>query len=307
MRGDNVENLITLTNFCRKNKILFSENEYMKNHTTFKIGGKADIIIQPSGIEELSDIIKLIKDYDINTYVIGNGSNVLISDNGLRGCVLLIGNKMADIKLIDNNTIYAQAGAPLSQICNFALEHSLTGLEFAYGIPGTVGGAIRMNAGAYGGEIKDVLISAKHITKNAVVEELKIQDLDMSYRHSIYCDNDNIIISGIFKLKSGEKNAIKSKMNELLNMRKSKQPLEFPNAGSTFKRPIGAFAGELIDKCNLKGYKIGDAMVSEKHSGFLINAGNASFDDMVKLIEYVKNIVYKETGFCLKTEVEILK
>lgn len=301
-----MQNISSLISFCKENKYMYEENAIMKNHTTFKVGGIADIIVEPSSEKDIIDILEFNKKNAIDTLIMGNGSNILVSDDGIRGCVIALGKNISSIKLLDETTIYAEAGASLSALCNFALEQSLTGLEFSFGIPGTVGGAIRMNAGAYGGEVKDVIFSSSSVSENGIVSTLSLDEMQMSYRNSIFCKNNSIITSGIFKLTKGDKCEIKSKMAELINKRKEKQPLEYPNAGSTFKRPEGAYASELIDRCGLKGYCIGDACVSEKHAGFVVNKGNATSNDVSLLIDNVKKIVKEKTGYSLETEIIIL-
>ena len=231
---------------------------------------------------------------------------MLCDDKGFGGIVFHVGNDFSEIKLHENGVIEVEAGCSLIKLCKFALDNSLTGLEFAYGIPGTVGGAIYMNAGAYGGEIKDVLQSAEFIDLNGEASTYLIDQMNLSYRHSIFQSNNYIITKGIFQLKKGNKADIEAKMADLMNRRKTKQPLEYPNAGSTFKRPEGQFAGKLIQDCGLKGYTFGGAMVSEKHSGFVINYDNATSDDVKKVIEHVQKTVLDQTGYFLDCEVRII-
>ena len=301
---NNIKGLIC---FCNENKIDFKENQYMKNYTTFKIGGPADIIVFPQNEKEISDIVKYCSENNIPFDIIGNGSNLLITDNGIDGCVIALGKNFANIKLIETNKIYAESGVPLSSLCVFAMKHGLSGLEFAYGIPGTVGGAIRMNAGAYGGEIKDILENCRFISAaDFSIKDISNPDACFSYRKSIFCSNKNIISGAVFTLQEGKEEDIQNKMYELINKRKNSQPLEFPNGGSTFKRPEGAFAAQLIDECGLKGYHIGDAYVSEKHAGFVVNKGNALFSDVIKLIEDIKYTVKCKKGIQLETEIEII-
>ncbi|MBQ9375630.1 MAG: UDP-N-acetylmuramate dehydrogenase [Ruminococcus sp.] len=281
-------------------------NKELKDYTTFKIGGVCPAIIEISSAEALGELVKLCIDNSIKYLVLGKGSNILLDDKGFNGIVFHIGNDFAEIKMLDDTTIEVEAGCSLMKLCRFALEHSLTGLEFAYGIPGTVGGAIYMNAGAYGGEIKDVLVSAECIEPDGSVVAYTNNKMDLSYRHSAFQTNGSLITKGVFKLSAGNKDEILAKMNELMGKRKDKQPLEYPNAGSTFKRPEGQFAGKLIQDCGLKGYSVGGAMVSDKHSGFVINYNNASSDDVKKLIEYVQKTVKEKTGYFLECEVRII-
>ncbi len=279
----------------------------MSLHTTFKIGGEARLVVYPESEEQISQIVKTANKEGIRLIAIGNGSNLLVSDDGLDACVMIIGEGMSDIRLVDGNTIFAQAGAKLISLCRFAYENSLTGLEFAYGIPGFCGGAAFMNAGAYGGEMKDVLFRCEHIDAQGEKGYLDNGALDLSYRHSAYYDNGCIITGLYLKLKKGDKAEIKAKMDDLLSRRRSKQPLEYPSAGSTFKRPQGYFAGALIEECNLKGASVGDAQVSEKHAGFVINKGNASCKDVVELCKKCSDTVMKEKGVKLDMEIRVLK
>lgn len=230
-----------------------------------------------------------------------------MDDDGIDACVLILGEPFSQIKLIDDETIYAKAGAKLIALCRFAYEHSLSGLEFAYGIPGSAGGAAFMNAGAYGGEMKDVLYKCEHIDKNGDIGFLEYDDLKLSYRHSAYYDNGAVITGLYLKLKKGEKSEIKEKMDDLIGRRRAKQPLEYPSAGSTFKRPEGYFAGALIEQCNLKGKSVGGAQVSEKHAGFVINKGGATCKDVLDLCKYCSDKVMEETGVKLEMEIRVTK
>lgn len=301
--------MIDLSAFAESLKSEYCEilvDSPMSRQTSFKVGGNADIIAFPKTEKALADIIKKAKDNNINCLIIGNGSNLLIKDCGIRGIVIKTTAMNPDI-VIDGDYIRCSAGTSLSKLCTAALEHSLTGLEFAYGIPGTVGGAIFMNAGAYGGEIKDVLSAVNHITPQLDIENIKAENLGLSYRKSFYSDNPGYIISSAeFRLEKGDKSEIKAKMDELIGRRKDKQPLEFPSAGSTFKRPEGYFAGALIEQCGLKGYRIGGAEVSEKHAGFIINRYSGTASDVLELIDFVKRTVKENTGVTLEPEVKII-
>ncbi len=292
--------------FIAKIDVEFCEDESLSKHTTFKIGGPADFFVKPSSLEQISEIVKYCEASGIELVTIGRGSNVLFSDNGINGVVMNIGSKFSKITLLDENTIYCDAGANLAQLCNFALENSLSGLEFAYGIPGSVGGAVFMNAGAYGGEIKNVIIYADHFDGYGNAGRFSVEELGMSYRHSVYSRKEYFITGAAFKLSKGSKEEIKSKMEELIGKRYEKQPMDRPSAGSTFKRPKGAFASALIDQCGLKGYRVGGAEVSTKHAGFVINADGATCSDVLKLISDVQKKVFAETGYSLEPEVEIL-
>ena len=279
----------------------------MKEHTSFKTGGNADILINPKDDEAVKAILTFAKENDTPLTVVGNSSNMLVSDDGIKGIVIKTAGGLNDISLSDS-MITAGAGVSLARLCIFALDNSLSGLEFAYGIPGTVGGAVYMNAGAYGGEIKDVLKCVTHITLELITEQKSVGELSLSYRHSFYSDNDGyFILNAQFELQKDDPKLIKERMDDFLSRRKSKQPIEYPSAGSTFKRPEGYFAGKLIEDCGLKGYRIGGAMVSEKHAGFVINYDNATTEDILNLITYIQKTVKEKTGITLETEVKILR
>lgn len=282
------------------------ENAPMSKYTSFKCGGKASLLIIPDSCENLKNIINFCSSKSIEPLIIGNGSNLLVTDGGIDGIVIKIGSKISKIQLLDDTTIYCEAGASMKSLCMFALENSLSGLEFAYGIPGTLGGAVYMNAGAYGGEMKDVLYSCNHIDDKGELSSLKKDELDLGYRRSAYTDNGYTILSAVMKLKKGDKAEIKEAMDDKLRRRKEKQPLEYGSAGSTFKRPEGYFAGALIEQCGLKGYTVGGAQVSEKHAGFVINKNSATATDVISLIRDVQDKVYEKFGVKLETEVKIV-
>ncbi|MCR4695227.1 MAG: UDP-N-acetylmuramate dehydrogenase [Pseudobutyrivibrio sp.] len=280
------------------------ELEPMRKHTTFKIGGPADLYVEPS-LEEMVPLIALIKKYDLPFTILGNGSNVLVSDEGIEGIVVSVGKQMNKVN-IRGNEIVAQAGAMLTSVAMKAADKGLTGLEFAYGIPGTVGGAVYMNAGAYGGQMKDVVKSALILTEEGKVKSLTVDELCLSYRHSILMKNKGLVMEVTMGLESGNKDEIKDKMAELKAARIEKQPLDFPSAGSTFKRPEGYFAGKLIEEAGLRGYSIGDAQVSEKHCGFVVNKGEATCRQVLQLMLDVDNLVYQNSGVHLEPEVRII-
>ncbi len=282
------------------------ENAPMSKYTSFKCGGNASLLIIPNSISGIKMIIDFCRQKGIEPLVIGNGSNLLVTDGGINGVVIKIGSKISKIELLDEETIFCQAGASMKSLCMFALENSLSGLEFAYGIPGTLGGAVYMNAGAYGGEMKDVLESCQHIDKTGEFGHFQKDELDLSYRHSVYSNNNCTILSAVLKLKKGDKAEIKEAMDDKLRRRKEKQPLEYGSAGSTFKRPEGYFAGALIEQSGLKGYTVGGAQVSEKHAGFVINKNGATATDVITLIRDVQNKVYENFGVKLETEVKII-
>ncbi len=278
----------------------------MKKYTTFKCGGNASLLITPDSVGCLKCVVEYCRERNIEPLVIGNGSNLLVTDNGIDNVVIKIGSKMSIIELVDETTIFCQAGASLKSLCMFALENSLSGLEFAYGIPGTLGGAVYMNAGAYGGEMKDVLESVMCIDSNGEYLTFEKDKLDLGYRKSVFTENGYPILSATLKLKKADKKDIKAAMDDKLRRRKDKQPLEFPSAGSTFKRPEGYFAGALIENSGLKGYTVGGAQVSEKHAGFVINKGGATTNDVLTLIKDVQDKVYENFGVHLETEVKII-
>lgn len=281
-------------------------NEPMKSHTSFCIGGPCDIMIKINCEALLCELIKLCSENSVKYYVIGRGSNILVSDEGLRGAVLLIGKDFGSVR-VKGDIIECEAGASLAAVCNVALENSLTGLEFAYGIPGSVGGAVFMNAGAYGGEMKDVLVSCRYIDENGEIKELPLEKMELSYRHSFFSERELCITSVKMRLQKGERDKIKDRMDTLMERRRDKQPLEYPSAGSTFKRPEGDFAARLIEVCGLKGTSCGGAEVSTKHSGFVINKGNATFKDVMGVVDTVKQKVKEQTGVTLECEVLIMK
>lgn len=292
--------------FADEHGIKFLEHEDLSKHTSFKIGGPAEFFVKPKNKEQVSAVVDYCEKNSVPLLPLGKGSNVLVSDNGIDGIIMYFGSDFGKIELIDDETVYCEAGAGLAALCNFALENELTGLEFAYGIPGSVGGAVFMNAGAYGGEIKDVIVYADHVDKNGKAGKFTGEELEMSYRHSVYSGKEYFITGAAFKLKKGEKAEIKAKMDDLIGRRFDKQPMDKPSAGSTFKRPEGAFASALIDQCGLKGYRVGGAEVSTKHAGFVVNIGGATCEDVLRLIKDVQEKVKNETGFSLEPEVEIL-
>ncbi len=289
-----------------KNKgISYIENEPMALHTTFKIGGPARLAVFPKNENEISDVIKICKEENVRYMVVGNGSNLLVADEGIDAVVILLGKEFGEVKLIDDTTIFAEAGAPLMKVCRFALENGLSGLEFAYGIPGSCGGGAFMNAGAYGGELGDVMFRCDHIDKDGNKGSLEGDDLKLAYRHSAYYENGCVITGAYFKMQKADKEEIKAKMNDYMSRRRDKQPLEYPSAGSTFKRPEGNFAGALIEQCGLKGTSVGGAEISTKHAGFVINKGGATCKDVLDLCKKVADTVKAEKGIDLEMEVRV--
>jgi len=291
---------------CEKHGVEFLQDELVSKYTTFEIGGKCDLLVKPKSYDSVKDIIECCRKNNIKYYILGKGSNVLVSDKGLQGVVIVISANEVKLEK-DKDVIYCDAGASLTKICVFAKDNCLSGLEFAYGIPGSVGGALYMNAGAYGGEMKDVVLSCFYLDENLTVKEMKADEMKLSYRHSIFCEKNYVILGVSFKLNKGNKAEIAAKMSELMDKRRSKQPLEYPSAGSTFKRPEGDFAARLIEVSGLKGYTYGGAQVSEKHSGFVINKGGATCSDVLNVVSAVKEKVYADSGIKLECEILILE
>ena len=282
-------------------------DEPLKNHTTFKIGGNCIALIEPREVSDIVETIKICRENNIKFFVIGNGSNLLVPDEGYNGVIIKLKGEFSTIQ-VEGEYLIVNSGAKLSEVYTVAYENSLTGFEFASGIPGTIGGAIYMNAGAYGGEIKDIVESVEVLDlDNFELRELKNEELEFSYRKSIIQRKNYIVTIIKLKLQKGNKEEINAVYEDLRERRNSKQPLNFGSAGSTFKRPEGHFASKLIEDAGLKGYHINDAWVSEKHSGFIVNKGNASFKEVMELIEYVQNVVFEKFGVKLETEVRILK
>ena len=278
-------------------------DELMSRHTTFRIGGPADFFVTPEKKEQIGQIIELCRGRNIPYYIVGNGSNLLVGDRGYRGVIIQVFKKMNQIRA-EGEKIYAQAGALLSKVAAAALEASLTGLEFASGIPGTLGGALRMNAGAYGGEMKQVTESAQVLTPDGEILVIPVDELGMSYRTSVISRNDYVVLEAVLKLDRGSQEEIRACMEELKEKRVSKQPLEYGSAGSTFKRPEGYFAGKLIEDAGLRGFRVGDAQVSEKHCGFVINRGAATAAEVVQLMDQVRMRVKEKFGVDLEPEVK---
>ena len=286
--------------------IAYRADEPLAAHCTFKIGGPADVFALPETEEQLCRVIALCKEQGVKYYLLGNGSNILFADEGFSGVVIDVSALDAEIA-VEDTVLTAGAGVRLAALCKAALKHGLSGLEFAYGIPGTVGGAVYMNAGAYGGEMKDVLVSVRYLTAEGEVVQASAAELDLSYRHSIFEENGGCILSAQFALQPGNAADIRAKMDELMAKRADKQPLDKPSAGSTFKRPAGAFAAALIDQCGLRGFRHGGAAVSEKHCGFVVNLGGATCADVLALCDEVRAIVKEKTGFDLEKEIRVVK
>lgn len=280
-------------------------DEPMSNHTTFRIGGTADYFVMPSSIAELQSIVDLLKKSDIEYYVIGNGSNLLVGDKGFRGVIIQLSDEFSEVSYIDDVTVKVMSGMKLSRLGNQLADRGLAGFEFATGIPGTIGGAVRMNAGAYGGEIKDIIVSADVLDADGNIITLDKAALELGYRTSCIIKRGYIVVSATFRLEKKDTDKIKEYIRELSVKRRTKQPLEYPSAGSTFKRPEGYYAAKLIEEAGLKGLSAGDAQVSEKHAGFVINKGNATAKDVCVLTDKIMEEVMKKDG--VKLELEVIK
>ena len=298
-----------LAALCQLEKIPVLWDEPMKNHTSFKIGGPAAALCAPKDRRQLRELVGFVQREGVDSWYIGSGSNLLVSDAGLNGIAILLDSSFDGEIELDGTVLLAPAGKKLSALCAAACAAGLTGLEFAYGIPGSVGGAVYMNAGAYGGEMKDRLLWVEYLAPTGEIVRLEQEQLSLSYRHSCFMDagmQGSCIVRAAFGLQRGEKAAIQSEMDRILNQRRQKQPLEYPSAGSTFKRPQGAFAAQLIDECGLKGFTVGGAQVSEKHAGFVINTGKATCADVLELTRQVRECVQEKTGYLLELEVRQL-
>ena len=280
------------------------ENEDMSRHTTFRAGGSAKYFLIPDA-DNIGKLIKYLKENSVSYYIVGNGSNLLVKDTGYNGAVIYIGGEFDKCE-VSGNTIKALAGTKLSKIASLAYKEGLTGLEFASGIPGSLGGAVTMNAGAYGGEMSQILESVKVLDENGNILNLNNSELKLGYRHSIVMEKHYIVLESVMRLEHGKKEEIKAAMDDFARKRKEKQPLEYPSAGSTFKRPEGYFAGKLIMDAGLRGKMIGGAQVSEKHCGFIINKENATASDILELMDYVSDKVFEKYNVRLEPEVKIL-
>lgn len=293
-----------LTNEIKQGIVKIDES--MKKHTNFKIGGNADVFVIAKSIEEIKCVIKFSKENNIPLTILGNGSNVLVSDKGIRGIVLQIGLKEIKVEKHENALIEVDAGAMLGALAQILLKQSISGFEFAAGIPGSIGGAIRMNAGAYGGEMKDIVKNVTVLNEKGEINILTNEECEFSYRHSRFTNSKEIIIKATLELPFGNENEIKAKMDEYAQSRKEKQPLNLPSAGSTFKRGADFITAKLIDECGLKGYTSGGAQVSTLHAGFVVNLGNATAQDVLSVVNHVKQVVLEKTGKQIELEVELL-
>lgn len=281
-------------------------NESMKKYTTMKVGGNVECLVTPTSINEITQVVKFARENNIKLYVLGNGSNVIVKDEGILGIVLKLSNKFADVK-IDGEYITALSGATMPYVSMLAKKNMLSGLEFACGIPGTIGGGAKMNAGAYGSEMSNVIEEVTYIDEDLNIKTIKNKECNFSYRHSIFTQNkDFVIVEVKMKLEKGNLKDIEEKMEEYRKARTEKQPLEYPNSGSIFKRPEGYFVGKLVQDAGLRGKTIGGAQVSTKHTGFIVNVGNATCKDVEDLIKFVQDTVYEKFGVKLETEVEFI-
>ena len=289
----------------RRPELTILENEPMSRHCSFRIGGACDAMLLPSSIEDVEAVCALLAECGEKPFLMGNGTNLLVTDAPLHRIVLRMGEEFSRVDPVNGTALRAESGATLSRLASFAAARGLAGLEFAHGIPGTLGGAVSMNAGAYGGEMKDVVTSVTYLDKDLSLRET--DDAGFSYRRSRFSDTDCIVLGAKISLHEDDPDAIRERMRLLAERRRSSQPLDMPSAGSTFKRPAGGYAAALIDEAGLKGYTVGGAQVSEKHAGFVVNRGGASFDDVLRLIEHIQSEVYRVSGIELEPEVKIIR
>lgn len=282
------------------------ENEPMSRHCSFKIGGPARAMAIPSGTEELARLLALLFEAGERPLVIGNGTNLLVTDRPLERFVIKLGERLSAMELRGETEVSALAGVTLARLASFCADRGLSGLEFAHGIPGSLGGGVSMNAGAYGGELKDVIKSARYLDGSGKLCDISVEDMDLGYRHSLFSDSDKIVVECCLSLHQGDPEEIRARMRELAEKRRASQPLDKPSAGSTFKRPTGGYAAALIDQAGLKGFAIGGAQVSEKHAGFVLNRGGATCEDVLALMDHIKKTVYEKTGITLEPEVKLI-
>ncbi len=292
-----------ILNYLPADRLLFSEE--MKNHTTFKIGGPVDIMVLPRDEEDVGTVVSFCRQRDIPLFIFGVGSNILVRDGGIRGVAMKLGENLEEVE-VNSEEINAQAGVKLSALSRIAAFHSLSGLEFAEGIPGSLGGALVMNAGAYDGEMQGIVMAARAIGPDSIIKTFKNEEMQFGYRRSIFQSNDYIIISATLKLANGNQKEIEKRMLEFARRREEKQPLDKPSAGSTFRRPPGFYVGPMLEELGLKGYQIGDAQVSSKHAGFVVNNGNATARDVLNLIAYIQQIAKERFGVDLQPEIRVV-
>ena len=283
------------------------ENEPMRAHCSFRIGGPVRALAQPSSAEETAALCRILRSADVTPLIIGNGTNLLVTDAELNRIVIQMGDNMAEAGQTGPDTLQAGCGIPLARLAQTALACGLGGMEFAHGIPGSLGGAVSMNAGAYGGEMKDIVVTTQYLDESLEVREVHGAAHDFGYRHSRFSDTGAVILASTLRLTLGDPAAIRARMAERSEKRRASQPLELPSAGSTFKRPVGGYAAALIEQAGLKGYTVGGAQVSEKHAGFVVNRGGATFDDVLRLIDHIRAEVLRTSGIELETEVKIIR
>ncbi len=300
-----MQHLDHLETICKQYGAAFAVDEPLCNHTTFRVGGACKAFITVPDVAACAALRRFLSEAELPHRFIGRGSNLIVADAGYAGVVLTLAPE-ARIRQLEKGVLTAWAGGSLKSLCNAAADASLTGLEFAYGIPGTVGGAVYMNAGAYGGEMSQIITEVQTVDANGALQTIPAEQLELSYRHSAFMQNNLVILQASVQLREGDPAEIRRKMDELMHRRIEKQPLEYPSAGSTFKRPEGSYASMLIDQCGLKGLTVGGAQVSEKHAGFVINRGGATCDDILRLCEQVRDVVQRQTGYVLELEPERL-
>ena len=288
-------------------ELIILENEPMSKHTSFRIGGPVRSLVQPKSAEEAAAVCRLLRDAGEKPLILGNGTNLLVTDEPLNRIAVQFGDRMSAVRAEGETSLGAECGITLARLAGEAQRLGLAGLEFAHGIPGSLGGGVSMDAGAYGGELKDVVVSTRYLDENLTLRECVGAEHDFAYRHSRFSDTDCVILESTVRLTPDDPKAIMERMMTLREKRRASQPLEMPSAGSTFKRPVGGYAAALIDQAGLKGFAIGGAQVSEKHGGFVINRGGATFDDVLRLIDHIRNEVYKMSGITLETEVKIIR
>ena len=283
------------------------EWEPMNRHTTFRVGGKVRVFLRPSSVEEIVGVCRILRDAGVRPFVMGRGSNLLVADADLEGVVMQLAENFSSCKREGETDLYAQAGATLVRLAREAQSYGLSGMEFAGGIPGAVGGGVSMNAGAYGGELKDVVVRVDYLDENLELCSAGVEECAFRYRGSAFSDTKKIVLGALFRLQQSDVPTVEARMEELKAKRVKSQPLEYPSAGSTFKRPVGGYAAAMIDEAGLKGYAVGGAQVSEKHAGFVINRGGATCADVLELMDHIRSTVYDRTGITLEAEVKIIK
>lgn len=299
-----MDTIAVLEAFCARQGIEYRRDVPLREHCSFKIGGNAAMMAWPGSEDEIAGLLRAAKEASVPLLVMGKGSNLLFSDTGFPGLVVALGNRFAAMRKRGDTALECESGAPLASLCRYALEQGLAGLEFAYGIPGSVGGAVYMNAGAYGGEMKDVLLESRHLDADGAPGSFAGDALALSYRRSAYTDGELVITKAVLRLTPDDPARIRERMEDYMQRRKDKQPLEYPSAGSVFRRPPGAFASALIDECGLKGRRVGGAEVSVKHAGFIVNCGGATCGDVLELIAQIQSEVQRRTGHRLECEIK---